>query len=369
MRKLQIQDVQDTDVPLLSEEDLKTSYFEFWPSWLFYFPMKLYGLYLGGRYGLTVPTVSNPLFDAGGFAGESKSQILDLVPEKAKHWFAKHRKIVIEGEAEKDFQNITWARQLLNLSYPFVIKPDIGSRGVGVQVAESDADIKTYLQGFPIGEAVQIQELFDYPYEAGVFYIRLPHEEKGHIFSLTLKYFPKLIGDGQSTIKELIEQDKRAGKIASIYFERHKERLNHILSKGETMRLAFSGSHSRGTIFKNGNHLITDAMTDKIDQISKSIPEFYFGRYDIRLHRLSDLEAGTNMKIIEINGATAEATHIWDSNTTLLHAYSVLMHQYRMMFVIGAANKKRGFMPLDLSEIMTRVQQDKQRFKQYPITH
>lgn len=369
MYKLKPHDSIETDVPQLKPDDLKTSYFEFWPAWLFYLPMKFYGGYLSLRYGPTTPTISNPLFDAGGFAGESKSQILDQAPNSSQKWFAKHKKYVTTGNIDHDILNIEKIVNDINISYPYVIKPDIGCRGIGVQLMENKDELQNYLKNFPVGEAVQIQELHDYPYEAGVFYIRYPHEEKGRIFSMTLKYFPRLIGDGTSTIRELIENDPRAKTISHVYMDRHAMRLNDVLEKDEVMRLVFTGSHSRGTIFKNGNDYITQAMTDKIDEISKTIPEFYFGRYDIRFHRFSDLEKGENMKIIEINGATGEATHIWDSNGTLMGAYKTLIEQYRSMFQIGHANKKRGFKPLSFKEVWSRIKKDETRFEKYPITH
>lgn len=369
MYKLKPHEALETDVPPLKPDDFKTSYFEFWPAWLFYFPMKIYGVYLSLRYGATTPTVSNPLFDAGGFSGESKSQILDQVPQSSKKWFAKHRKYITTGHIAHDIEAIKAVLDDMNVTYPYVIKPDIGCRGIGVQLMENEDELETYIQDFPVGEAVQLQELHDYPCEAGVFYIRHPHEEKGRIFSVTLKYFPKLIGDGTSTIRELIENDSRAKSISHVYMDRHADRLDDVLPDGETMRLAFTGSHSRGTIFKNGNAHVTQAMTDKIDEISKTIPEFYFGRYDIRFHRFSDLENGENMKIIEINGATGEATHIWDSNGTLLDAYKTLIEQYRAMFQIGYANKKRGFKPLSFRELWSRIKKDEDRFENYPLTH
>lgn len=359
----------NSDVPPLTEDDLKTSYFEFWPTWLFYLPMKIYAVTLVLRYGLTTPTLSNPLFDGGGFAGESKSQILDLVPEHAKHYFAKHALLKRTKNLTYDFQALKDIQKANDFEYPYVIKPDIGCRGVGVQIASNDQDVKDYLKSFPVNEAIQIQELHDYPYEAGVFYIRHPNDDMGHIFSLTLKYFPKIIGDGVSTIQELIENNSRAKAISHIYIERHRGHLEKVLKRGEAIRMAFAGSHSRGTIFKNGNPYITEKMTQKIDEISKHVPEFYFGRYDIRFHRLSDLETGKNMKIIEINGATAEATHIWDSNMSLWGAYKTLMTQYKYLFKIGHANKKRGFVPMAFKGLWKRIKDDEDRFKKYPNAH
>ena len=142
-----------------------------------------------------------------------------------------------------------------------------------------------------------------------------PDEEKGKIISITLKYFPYVTGDGKSTLKELIENDPRAGLLSHIYLPRHEHRWDMVLPEGQAFRIAFTGSHSRGTIFKNGNQYITEKMCERFDEITKEIPEFYFGRIDVRFKSMGDLETGDNMRILEINGATGEVTHVWDSKT------------------------------------------------------
>ena len=50
---------------------------EFWPSWLFQFPVALHGLWQGIRHRhLTIFTAANPGIPTGGFVEESKSGIL-----------------------------------------------------------------------------------------------------------------------------------------------------------------------------------------------------------------------------------------------------------------------------------------------------
>ena len=350
------------------------SYFEFWPGWLFYFPMKIYAAFLALRYGgLTLPTITNPHFDVGGFVGESKSQILDQVPAEISDAFCTHVTIQKIGNSNEQIQQaLVQAQKLITkegIDYPFVAKPNIGARGAGVQIIYKTSDLETYIEEFPEGETIILQELADYPFEAGLFYIRKPGEEHGHITSLTLKFFPYVTGDGKSTLRELIENDDRAGKIAHIYLQRHQDNLDMVLADQEQYRIAFAGSHSRGTIFKNGQDIITEEMDKKWDSFCKHIPEFYFGRFDIRFNKIEDLQNCTNIKIIEINGAGAEATHIWDSNTKLRTAYKTLMQQYKSMFEIGAINKKRGFSPIPLKELIRLIRHNDQVTKEYPHTH
>src|SRR5690349_23559668 len=57
-----------------------------------------------------------------------------------------------------------------------------------------------------------------------IFYYRFPQEETGHIFAITRKRFPFVVGDGRLTVRELIESDPRASFIAGT--DRKSTRLN-----------------------------------------------------------------------------------------------------------------------------------------------
>jgi hypothetical protein len=91
----------------------------------------------------------------------------------------------------------------------------------------------------------------------------------------------------------------------------------------------------------NGNDLATEALTTKIDQIAKQIPNFYFGRFDVRYDNPESLKKGDGFEIVEVNGAGSEATHIWDPSTKLLEAYRVLFQQWELLFKIGGEVKNR----------------------------
>jgi hypothetical protein len=61
-------------------------------------------------------------------------------------------------------------------------------------------------------------------------------------------------------------------------------------------------------------------MREAFDRISYDIPEFYFGRFDVRFSDFQELQQGGGFKIVEINGAGGEANHIWDRKTPILQA-------------------------------------------------
>ena len=62
--------------------------------------------------------------------------------------------------------------------------------------------------------------------------------------------------------------------------------------------------------------------TSIINRIMRDIPDFNFGRIDVRYESKSALRQGSAFEIIEINGVGSEATHIWDPSTRLLDGSS-----------------------------------------------
>ncbi|MBL8671273.1 MAG: D-alanine--D-alanine ligase [Alphaproteobacteria bacterium] len=330
-------------MPPLETAERPLSLYEFWPMRVFYAPMLLYWVWLALRFrGATLAALANPLIEAGGLWGESKAEILDQVGPSARSWVAPWA-AVKRGSAATCVRDAESRMADAGLAYPLVAKPDVGCRGAGVRVVASADELASYLRAYPENETVLLQELVDEEGEAGVFYARFPGEARGRIFSITLKYFPRVVGDGSSTLRELIMADPRAGKIAHVYLPRHAERLDMVLPAGQPYRIAFAGSHSRGAIFRDGTHLVTDAMVDRFDAIARAIPEFHFGRFDVRFADIAALQRGEGFKIVEINGAGGEATHVWDCRVPLAKAWRDLMHQYWLAFAIGAANRARGF--------------------------
>ena len=211
-----------------------------------------------------------------------------------------------------------------------------------------------------------MQNLVPYPHEPGLLDPRLPTEERGRITSITIKEFPTVTGDGEKTLGDLIIADRRASLLREIFFARHEKRLAWVPKAGEDFRLVFAGNHAQGCVFKDGMHILTPALANRIDEIAKSLPEFYFGRFDVRFRDLDTFQRGEDFQIVEINGAGAEATHIWDPDGTLFHAYSTLFKQFAMLFKIGDLNRKDGHAPLPPLQFLKDVVLYHRLARKYP---
>lgn len=317
-------------------------HWEFWPPWIFYPPVVIYIIYLGIKFrSLTLFTCANPAIEEGGFIGESKIAILHgLLQEPATREFVPVSGLLNAPSGPEQ------ARQFMDdrlIKFPVVLKPDAGERGAGVSVIRSGAELSKYFED-SVGRDVIIQEHVA-GLEFGVFYYRYPSEEAGRIFSITRKLFPSVVGDGSSTLENLILKDKRAVSMSRVYFDALGDRLWDVPKAGDSVQLIEIGTHCRGSVFLDGIDIRTTAMENAIDRLARGFEGFYFGRFDIRTPSLSDFQAGLNFKVIELNGVTSEATSIYDPKNSLFTAYRVLFEQWRIAFEIGAENRRLGFVP------------------------
>jgi len=313
------------------------SRWEFWPMWLFYAPVGLWVLWLSLRHrGLSTLTASNPGIQDGGTVGESKFDILSKLPSAHVVPSA----LIVPGSTADRMTALESRMESARWRFPLVLKPDVGQRGAGVALIRDADQAGAYLSRMP--GAVIAQPYHEGPFEAGVFYYRMPDSTQGHILSITDKHFPVLYGDGVSTVEDLIWSHPRYRLQADTFVARHRDVLGRVLESGERWPLGMAGNHCQGTTFRDGAHLLTPALVRRIDDIARAIPGFFVGRFDVRYADVEAFMAGEDLAIVELNGATAESTNIYDPSTSLFDAYRQLFHQWAIVFSIGATNRAAG---------------------------
>jgi membrane protein DedA with SNARE-associated domain len=328
---------------------------EFWPPWAFYPPVVCYVAWLGLKHrGLTLFTCANPAIPGGGFVGESKMEILRglAASPASRERVARAGLIPASTEAAARVQSARAFMAAHGLTFPVVLKPDVGQRGAGVAVVRSGAQLEEYLTAAR-GDTI-IQE-YAPGYEFGVFYYRHPGDERGRILSVTEKQFPAVAGDGVSTLETLILRDERAVCMARAYFRLHRARLWDVPADGARVQLVELGTHCRGALFLDGGWVKSDELEEAIDELGRGFEGFHFGRFDIRTPSPEEFRRGGNFKVVELNGVTSEATHIYDPRNGLLSAYRILFEQWRIAFRIGAENRARGAQPTPLRALARSV--------------
>lgn len=339
---------------------------EYWPSTLFYVPIVVYILWLAIRYrSLSLFTTVNPAIFAGGFVNESKSEILDGLTQSRDNLPYVVAFRMIEGKlalAER-LDALHAFREEHRLDYPVVLKPDAGQRGSGVAVVRSDDEAAEYLESTPLDI---IAQEYAPGAEFGIFYYRFPNEERGTVFSITEKKFPHVVGDGERTLEALILERNELLPMARFYFDKLGARLFDVPADGERIQLVEIGNHCRGAIFLDGKRIHTPELEAAFDAISRRYEGFFFGRYDLRTPDVDALARGENFKIVELNGATSEATHIYDPRNSLVTAYRTLFEQWKILFGIASQNRANGVATVPLGELAKLVVQYRHASKSHP---
>jgi hypothetical protein len=141
--------------------------------------------------------------------------------------------------------------------------------------------------------------------------------------------------------------------------------LSQIPAAGEIVRLALIGSIRTGALYRDGRRHITAALAERIDALAQSMPEFHFGRFDIRFRSIEAMERG-EFKVFEVNGAGSEAIHVWDPAMRLPDVYRELFRQQALLFQFGAANHSRGFQPMSVRALLRLAAYQNRLVLNYP---
>lgn len=317
--------------------------YEYWPWWLFYLPMLPYYIYLSIRTNsFTFPTAVNPGIYGGGFYGEKKTDILQHLPKS-------YLPTTIFIEKNTSFAKIAELIAENKLSFPIIAKPNVGERGTDVEKISTEKQLEDYAKRSK--EDFLIQEFITFSVELGVLYSRLPSQKKGVVSSVTLKEFLTVMGDGVSSIEQLILKNPRAVFQLPDLQKKFGSELHSILAKGEIKLLQPIGNHCLGTKFLNANHLINEHLNAVFDEISLPYIGFFYGRYDLKVASFEDLQKGKNIKIMELNGVSADPAHLYDPDYKLITAYKDLAWHWRRLADIYLENVKLGHLPMSTKEV------------------
>ena len=305
---------------------------EYWPWYIVYFPVILYWLWLSFRArSFFFFSAANPGMLCGGLFGESKKKILDLLPKK-------HVPTTLLFNPKIAMSDLVGELKRNNLHFPVIAKPDIGERGVLVEKITDETALQIYVDAAQY--KFQIQEYVKGPYELGIFYYRYPQSKSGVISSVVIKEMLTVIGDGVSSLQQLIQKNDRAKLQLKSLSSRMD--MTEVLPLNSKKELVSIGNHCRGTTFLNGQSYINEKLVRVFDEIHQQMSgNFFYGRFDLRCSSLEDLYNG-NFKVVELNGAAAEPAHIYHPGFSMIRAYEILFHHWKTLFTISVENHRLG---------------------------
>jgi hypothetical protein len=327
---------------------------------------------------LTLPTAANPRIFAGGMWGETKSSYFDDVGAAERQWIADFVLLERHAGADGAAADVARAEDALaarGLDFPLIGKPDIGWHGHGVRRLDNRADLADYVSGFPEGQALILQRYVPYAAEAAVLYARLPGEAAGRVLSLTLRYFPHVVGNGSASVRDLICRDPRAQWKSALHLGVDRTHrgvdpldLDRVPARGEVVRIALIGNQRAGALYRDGRRYVTTALEARFDAIARSMNEFHYGRFDLRFDTIEALMRAEDFSIVEINGIGGEAIDCWDPRLGVRECYRRLVEQQRLLFLIGQRNRARGFRPTRMGDFVFSLLRQTRLIRRYPAS-
>jgi len=315
----------------------KITNWESWPFKLIYAPLvPIWIYYVIKSRSVWFFTSSNPKITFGGMEGEPKREMYDLLEKKLYP-------ITLNVSPGDNINDVLQQIQIAGISYPFIVKPDVGGQGILFRKIDNLDQLQKYHVAVPV-EYV-LQEMIKYPMEVSVFYIRHPKSTTGKITGFLHKIPLQVVGNGKSTLAELISLHPKASKRMKELFMKHQEKWNDIFKSGEVYQLSYAANHNRGAQFIDLKNHIDQQLINVFDEISIQVDDFYYGRYDIMCNSINDLKEGKNFSILEYNGCGAEPNHFYDTGYTLMNAYKEILSHWYDLNIICTYNRKKGNKP------------------------
>ncbi|HEV8506269.1 MAG TPA: hypothetical protein VGQ53_12740, partial [Chitinophagaceae bacterium] len=232
---------------------IRLFHWEYWPFHVVYGPLYLYWFWLCLKArSFFFFNTSNPSINNGGFLMESKKQIYDLLP-----WEYYPETIFVKRDT--GIEDLLKEIQHKKFQFPIIGKPDIGMQGISVQKLSDEKDLFEYASNSKVD--FLLQRFVPFENEVGIFYYRFPGECRGRISGIVSKEFLSVIGDGVSTMTELLRRDKRFVLQIPSLQKAYGNELQRILQRAEKRILVPYGNHVRGAKFIDVSDLIDEQLT------------------------------------------------------------------------------------------------------------
>jgi hypothetical protein len=305
------------------------------PNGVFLFPLIVWAV-LRTLWSGTIWTLStsNPGLIFGGFFGYPKSEAYAVLPPDS------YPKTILMKPKKDSFEDILRKIESIALVYPFIVKPDGGMVGLLVRVINNEDQLRRY---FDLVKADWMaQELIPYQTEVGVFYVRHPNEEKGRIVGLSQKVPLSVIGDGKTTVGDLVRNNSKTAGFETQIFEKQKHNWNKVPADGEFYQLIFTGNRKNGATLVELIDQVDDEMLALFDRFSHFKNGIYYGRYDIKCESLESLKKGEKYGILEFNGSHSGYGHLYHCGKSWVEVYRKIYHLWNDLFDISVANHKKG---------------------------
>ena len=105
---------------------------------------------------------------------------------------------------------------------------------------------------------------------------------------------------------------------------------------------------------------ITPEVEARLDAVARSMREFHYGRFALRIASIGELMRGENFTIIDISGVDGADDRRCEASLPLGEVYRRAVDQQRIMFLIGDKNRARGFKPAACADMVKSLIRENQ---------
>lgn len=298
-------------------------------------------------------TAANPNITFGGYKGEGKMESYDQLPKGTYP-------MTLLIKPRSNLESVLERVRESGIQYPLVVKPDIGMKALMFRKIDHSEHLALYHRTMTVDYL--IQEYVAHPNEGSLFYYRHPNDDHGKISGFCRKESPVVMGDGHSTLEQLIGQHPEVRYRPEKILNAHRGRLDEVLPKGEEFVLSDAANRLTGGKLTNLKNEIDESLMTVFDNISKHAG-YYYGRYDIKYNSVEELKRGESFSILEFNGCGAGPQHMYHSGLNLFQGIGVLFQHWQAMFRIARAHRKLGVKKWKFNDGWRFLQMSKKHMK------
>jgi D-alanine-D-alanine ligase-like ATP-grasp enzyme len=301
-----------------------------------YFPAMVFYAGLAIKHRDTnIYGAANPKMDGlGGFIGVPKFQILQ--GKSAQKFLPTSLFLSAPHNAQKIIAQLAAS----TIQYPCIIKPNIGERGIGVKKIKSQAELLQYITAHPT-QNLLVQTQITAMREWGVLLVRNPKTSVITVPDAAEKIFPTAIGNGHSTLSQLIDSTNLTKRQKQLIKQDHTQKdLAHVLPKGTRKALLSVASINLGAQVVSLSKADQKLLQPLCQQIMADQPHIHAGRLDLKADTFQDLIAG-NCWVIELNGVGGMPTSVYSQAIPLFQKYTIMLAHFKRVSLIGLQNKQK----------------------------